>query len=100
MNAKEAREKAAELINKMEYAVKDNVYRILWKERVKEDVEQQIEEMDIDNRYSRKFSDEEIAGIIDTAAERYVFGGDYDCNLSYWDNIENLINDECESLID
>lgn len=27
-------------------------------------------------------------------ATRYVFGGDYDCELSYWANLENLIEQE------
>ena len=26
-------------------------------------------------------------------AESYVCDGEYDCNLSYWDNIENLMED-------
>ena len=35
-----------------------------------------------------KLTDEQI----EKAAELYVYEGVYDCNLSYWDNIENLIN--------
>lgn len=26
-------------------------------------------------------------------ADNFVYKGDYDCNLSYWDNIENLIRE-------
>ena len=32
-------------------------------------------------------TDEEI----EAAAKRYVYDGDYDCNLDYWSNIENVI---------
>lgn len=28
---------------------------------------------------------------IKLAAKLYVYGGKYDCNLSYWQNIENVI---------
>lgn len=30
---------------------------------------------------------------IEDAARRYVENGDYDCNLDYWSNIDNLIDD-------
>lgn len=61
----------------------DTVYRYLWMQRVVEDIETFAEEREID------LTDEEI----DIIAERYVCEGDYDCNFSYWDNLENLIND-------
>ena len=33
-----------------------------------------------------------INDIADVVAERFV-DGNYDCNLSYWDNLRNLINE-------
>lgn len=30
---------------------------------------------------------------LDIIASRWVDDGEYDCNLSYWDNIENLVRD-------
>lgn len=59
----------------------DSVYRYLWAQHVREDVESHAEDIDAE------LTEEEIDKIV----ERYVYEGDYDCNLSYWDNIENLI---------
>lgn len=64
----------------------DEVYRYLWFQHVKEDVETYSENIDL-KELGIKFDDEEIT----TVAEKYVYDGEYDCNLSYWDNIENLI---------
>lgn len=64
---------------------KDEVYRYLWAEHVKEDVKAHLEDMEL--QYVAV--PEEIKKIVD----RYVYEGDYDCNLPYWDNIENLINE-------
>lgn len=62
---------------------KDAIYRKLWYNHVLEDV------------YS--FANDEDIEITDDIAEnvayRYVYEGDYDCNLSYWSNIKNLIDD-------
>lgn len=33
-------------------------------------------------------------GAVDMIVDRYVEQGDYDCNLNYWANIENLIKEE------
>lgn len=70
-------------IDDMPAAERDMTYRYLWHEHVTEDVEAHAEEMDID------LTDAEI----DAIADRYVYEGDYDCNISYWDNIENLIHE-------
>ena len=40
-----------------------------------------------------EYSDEEIEALIDNVANAYVFNGDYDCNVSYWDNIGALIDE-------
>ena len=67
-------------------AEQDEVYRYLWFQHVKEDVETHSENIDF-KKHGIKFDDKEIT----TVAEKYVYDGEYDCNLSYWDNIENLI---------
>lgn len=41
-------------------------------------------------------SDESIQTIIEDCAYQYAYEGEYDCNLSYWDNINNLISHELE----
>lgn len=60
---------------------KDIIYRKVWKEHVKEDILSYAE----DN--GRAITDEKA----DAVADRYVYEGDYDCNLSYWQNLENLL---------
>ncbi len=73
---------------------KDKVYRALWKEHVVEDARSQIE----DYIFYELIPKEEVERIADTAAERYVYNGDYDCTLSYWDNLENLVKDEISEI--
>lgn len=72
-----------DLLDNTAYAAKDEIYRYLWSQHVKEDVESHAEEIGVD-------LDE---GEIDVIVDRYVYQGDYDCNLNYWQNIENLIED-------
>ena len=67
----------------------DKVYRYLWKERVVEDARSVIEEY----IFYSLLSKEDVERIADEAADRYVYNGDYDCTLSYWDNIGNLVRD-------
>ena len=62
---------------------KDKIYRMLWSGYVKEDVKSYADNI------GTILSNEEIEVIV----QRYVYCGDYDCNLSYWDNIENLIKE-------
>ena len=83
---------AEELIAKMDSLTKDCVYRLLWKEHVKEDVQSEMAQ----NEEARSLSDEDYDHIADAAAERYVFDGDYDCNRSYWANIDSLIDEQLE----
>ena len=64
----------------------DMLYRLLWKEHVKEDVLGQLEQ---NPDIGEHFDGNDIA---DAVAERYCFEGDYDCNLDYWSNLDNLIN--------
>lgn len=65
----------------------DSLYRALWCNYVKEDVKLKLEEeSDI------KLTENEI----DNCVDLYVYHGKYDCDLSYWDNIQNLIEDVWE----
>ena len=64
---------------------KDSFYRKLWAEHVKEDILTFAENEDIE------ITEEEI----DKSAYAYV-NGRYDCNLSYWDNLHNLIEENKE----
>lgn len=76
--------KIKELLNTLTPEEKDGIYRAVWKERVIEDIKSRLEDTD------ETLSDETI----DKIAERYVYEGDYDCNQSYWNNIDALIEDE------
>ena len=81
------------IIDGLDAVEKDDVYRYLWAEHVREDVENRIS----DNAENSDDSDIRIfdTRVIDYVTERYVYDGRYDCNLSYWENIDNLI-DEAE----
>lgn len=72
---------AKEIVSELTTKKKDEVYRIIWKEYIKEDIILQAEELGV------KLNND----VVDIIANSYVYEGDYDCNLTYWDNIENLI---------
>ena len=61
----------------------DALYRRLWLGHVKEDVRARIQDT------KASLTGEEIEQV----ARRYVYQGDYDCNQSYWDNIDALIRE-------
>ncbi len=75
------------LINELGPQKADVLYRTLWKNHIKEDVEATLEQ---DERVSG-MDDDGYAALVDKVAGRYV-DGEYDCNMSYWDNITNLID--------
>lgn len=70
-------------INELSEIEKDKIYRMVWAERVTEDILSHAEDIGVE--ISKK--DAEIL------AESYACDGEYDCNLSYWNNIENLMED-------
>lgn len=74
---------ALALIDNCEPALRDQIYRHLWLNYVKEDIESHLDDMDIELTEDQ----------IEEAARRYVYDGNYDCNLDYWTNIENNINE-------
>lgn len=69
-------------INELSAVEKDKIYRMVWAEHVTDDILSHGKE--IKAEISKK--DAEIL------AQEYV-GGKYDCNISYWSNIEKLIKD-------
>lgn len=74
----------AQMLNNMTNAEKDNLYRVLWFDYVKNDVKSFANESDY------VLTDTDVEYI----ARQFVYEGRYDCNLSYWQNIENLILDK------
>lgn len=75
--------KVLEIIKSLSYQEKDTLYRHLWAEHVRQDVESFCEDEGLD------FPD----SVVEHIAERYVYDGDYDCNRSYWDNIGELVRE-------
>lgn len=81
---------AKETTETMNAEEKDAIYRYLWREHVEKDVRSQLDQ----NPRLEHLSDEEYENLIKSVATRYVYDCRYDCNLSYWDNIDNLISEE------
>ena len=77
-------EKINKLIESLSSAEKDLLYRKLWVKYVEEDVEGLMTELGITSDHN----------LTNRVATRYAFNGDYDCELSYWANLENLIEQE------
>lgn len=78
-----------EVFNALSVEQKDYIYRAVWFEHVVEDVVGRLDE--------REILDEDNS-IKESVAQRYVYQGDYDCNLSYWDNIDNLIDEVLKNI--
>ena len=97
MTYEEAKIKAEELYASMDDDVKDALYRMIWKDHVMEDVEAQLEQNSDASEKLQALSEDAYDSLVSQVAERYVHG-DYDCNLDYSSNIDNLINEECRSL--
>lgn len=100
----ELKRKAEELV-KNDPALAYEVSQVIQKNNVKEDVESQLEQTDYwtdkyeywkDKYELDELSDEELDSIAEEAAYRYVYEKDYDCNLDYWDNLNNLIDKSFE----
>jgi hypothetical protein len=85
------REKLDELLTELNYSTSNYIYRRLWANHVKEDIVSRIK----DNFSWLKYSDKDI----EECAKRYTFEGDYDCNCTYWTNIDAVIYDHFEDQI-
>ena len=79
------RAKLDELLTELNYSTLDYIYRKLWANHVKEDFISRIK----DDFTFLKYDDSDI----EECARRYVFDGDYDCNWTYWNNIDAIIYD-------
>lgn len=74
---------ALEMINQLDSIEKDVVYRTLWQTYVEQDLEKLAIDRDV-NLSKDDFS---------VIASRFVWDGDYDCNLPYWNNLSNLLDE-------
>lgn len=80
--SKSSEAKAKEILKTLTPEEADAIYRAVWVDRVIEDIKSYLDDSD------RKAAD----NVIKLAAQIYVYDGEYDCNLSYWNNIANVID--------
>ena len=66
----------------LSHEVLDDIYRDVWSDYVEKDIR------DVCSGNGISLSDDSICD----AAYRYTHEGEYDCDLSYWSNIDNLIS--------
>lgn len=77
---------SSEIYANLSYSQRDDIYRMKLKEHVEEDVKSRLSE-----HFDARLSADEEESLISEIANTWVYDGDYDCELSYWDNIDNLI---------
>lgn len=96
MNLNElSNEEFFKLIDSLKPHRKDELYRYLWVNHVKEDVRTILEEdvRAVLEEYGVPYlSDDDFDALIDDCANRFVYNGEYDCNTDYWSNLEALID--------
>lgn len=73
--------KIKELLKTLTEEEKDAIYRSVWFDRVTEDIKSRLKDT----------SDALTPDQIEYAAFRYVYDGQYDCTLAYWNNIDGVI---------
>ena len=87
MNLNElSNEEFFEQIDSLKPDRKDELYRYLWTDYVREDMRAIFEGRDVPY-----LSDNDFEALIDDCANQFVHNGWYDCNTDYWTNLENLI---------
>ena len=75
-----------DLLDLLNYDQKDYIYHKVWAENISEDVRSLCRDEGYDEVYT--------PDIAEKIAYRYAFEGDYDCNLTYWQNLKNLFEEE------
>lgn len=77
---------SSELFTEMTDRQRDEIFRMVWFGNVEDDVRTYINEF-----YEDAFSEEDIEGIEECVANDIVYDGRLDAYISYWDNLEKLI---------
>lgn len=85
---------AKRIVDCLSDSKKDEVYRLLLAEHIREDVRLLIGQI----KECQPMTDKEKDNFIDNISHTYVYEGKYDCNQSYWCNIQTLINDAVDGL--
>lgn len=74
---------AKRIVDCLSDSKKDEMYRLLLAEHIREDVRPLIGQI----KECQPMTDEEKDSFIDNVAHSYAYGNKYDCNQSYWCNI-------------
>ena len=82
-----SKEKFQEILKNLSEFDKEKIYRMVWYDHVCEDVGNEAANSDI------KLTEQQIRNI----AYRYVYDGDYNLTLNYYQNLHNLIDKELRS---
>lgn len=77
---------SSELFTEMTDRQRDEIFRMVWFGNVEDDVRTYINEF-----YEDAFSEEDIEEIEECVANDIVYHGRLDSYISYWDNLEKLI---------
>ncbi len=98
-NVREIAEEAVEVLRLMNPTVLGDIKSVLKKESFVIDA---LAFMTNDYDYKKSLSEysEEEKDLADAIAERLVYGGEFDTNITYWDNFSNIYNEitsaDCE----
>ena len=85
---------AKRIVDCLSDSKKDEVYRLLLTEHIREDVRSLIGQI----KECQSLTDEEKDNFVDNIAHSYAYENKYDCNQSYWCNIQMLINNAVDVL--
>ena len=85
---------AKRIVDCLSDSKKDEVYKLLLTEHIKEDVRPLIGQI----KECQSLTDEEKDSFIDNIAHSYAYENKYNCNQSYWCNIQALINNTVDNL--
>ena len=77
----EMKQRAAGIVTAYDPETRDAVYRHLWQGYVKADIRARAASTGTEMNEDQ----------VEFAADLYAYDGEYDCNESYWSNIDNVI---------
>lgn len=81
---------SSDLFASMTDTQKDDIYRMVWFDRVCEDVDGVLKQ---DTYHNIPTDTYEYDALVRDIANAYVYNGDYDDDLSHWRNIDRLIDE-------
>lgn len=85
---------ASEIFASMNDKEKDALYRILWSDYIAEDVNGALYQMS--DKKIANMDNDDYDELVEAVVNRYVYNGEHNRNIPYWDNINSLIMEELE----